>query len=890
MELVSLLTAFLTNGICNVAELTQAELDAKERRKLQTEDEIRTSVRKALEDLLPKIIEKIPSIEALDREERQALEELFERRNELVYWLRETIVDKITMLSPLGHDEYIDMFSVEEVAGVIREIQKVKPIEGLRAETVNVFIPHLIILLLQGLGSHPKLKELFELIRSIQSARIQHDLHKILTLDDKEKLNAINSSRQTLYHQASKAYAIKLAGKKPDLLGRFDYLPPGLRRVKRPDGKIPNEFENEDNTEPISMDEFFSLLLNKKRVLLVAGAGVGKTTFLRRLHLELLSKRLQEAPLPIFQETHDFLKFSGDLFGRVTSLLEKSDLCGLIHDKATSISRELNKIGRLCFLVDSMDQSSDMRGIEQFFHVESAGHIERNIVVVACRTEEIHSKERLKDNFGAFEWVILDRFTEKQLKDYLGEGIRKWLNYDGLPENFRELLQTRFYANITRRIGLRAGSKRIETQADLLNAYIKELFEEARSRGKKFSQRERTAILTFLYRLSFDTLSDGHRQWFPSEFLDKYESSWKDAYDIIFNQHWIFFSSTVFEGCDSERYTFYHQLLQEYFTACHLKKLFETDVPGFEQALANLPFSEVVWDLLDGLLTEHKKVFDFCMDRIYQALAEADAEKEGLADKGDKFTWLLALRDRKGKRPELGDELQRIFDEEREVSQREAGAESDGKFVKVPAGAFLMGGYEYGRERPVRVVYLSDYWISRYAETFEEYDRYSEQKPNDSGWGRGRMPVMRVSWEDAKEYIKRRGDGCCLPTEAQWEKAARGCLGRKYPWGNEWDKSKANSLESEPRLLKTIEVESHKPEMYGLYQMSGNVEEWCEDWYGDYPSGSVTDPAGPSSGSSRVYRGGSWFIIARGCRSANRFGFGPGGRDDVLGFRLARTT
>jgi len=279
------------------------------------------------------------------------------------------------------------------------------------------------------------------------------------------------------------------------------------------------------------------------------------------------------------------------------------------------------------------------------------------------------------------------------------------------------------------------------------------------------------------------------------------------------------------------------------------------------------------------------------MNRIKEAIKEANRQESGLSDTGDEFTWLLALRDRKGELPELKDKLQSIFDQEREASRE--GAAVDGKFVKIPAGAFLMGGYEYDGEQPVRVVYLSDYWISRYAETFEEYDGYCEESgkekpPDKENWGRGRRPVINVSWNDAKAYIKWLEDGSCLPTEAQWEKASRGCLGRRYPWGNEWDPSKANSRES--GLRKTLEVESYAPCMYGLYQMSGNVLEWCEDyWHGRYPKDSLTNPTGPSVGSDRVFRGGSWGNVAWYCRCAFRGRDDPGGRFSSLGLRLSRT-
>ncbi len=100
-----------------------------------------------------------------------------------------------------------------------------------------------------------------------------------------------------------------------------------------------------------------------------------------------------------------------------------------------------------------------------------------------------------------------------------------------------------------------------------------------------------------------------------------------------------------------------------------------------------------------------------------------------------------------------------------------------------------MGGYEWNNEQPVRVVFVPDYWMSMYAETFWEYDEYclacSKKKPADKDWGRDGRPVIHVSWDDAQAYASWMGKAYSLPTEAQWEKAARGRLGRMYPWGND---------------------------------------------------------------------------------------------------------
>ena len=133
-----------------------------------------------------------------------------------------------------------------------------------------------------------------------------------------------------------------------------------------------------------------------------------------------------------------------------------------------------------------------------------------------------------------------------------------------------------------------------------------------------------------------------------------------------------------------------------------------------------------------------------------------------------------------------------------------------------------------------------------------------------------------------------------LPTEAQWERACRAGTTTPYSCGNSLNGDKANchgrypyGTNTEGKYVgKTTPVGSYSANAWGLKDMHGNVWEWCEDWYGDYTAGTVTDPTGPQSGSRRVLRGGGWGSDARSCRSANRYLFMPVRRNFNLGFRL----
>jgi formylglycine-generating enzyme required for sulfatase activity len=158
----------------------------------------------------------------------------------------------------------------------------------------------------------------------------------------------------------------------------------------------------------------------------------------------------------------------------------------------------------------------------------------------------------------------------------------------------------------------------------------------------------------------------------------------------------------------------------------------------------------------------------------------------------------------------------------------------------------------------------------------------------------GNRPVESLNWGDAvvfckKLTLKQREGGVLpegwewrLPTEAEWEYAARaGTNGARH---GELDEIAWHSFNSGGQ---THAVMQKRPNEWGLYDMIGNVMEWCGDFYGDYPIGRVTDPAGPSSGSHRVSRGGCWHYVAKFARSARRNGYDPGDRIIVLGFRPA---
>ena len=220
--------------------------------------------------------------------------------------------------------------------------------------------------------------------------------------------------------------------------------------------------------------------------------------------------------------------------------------------------------------------------------------------------------------------------------------------------------------------------------------------------------------------------------------------------------------------------------------------------------------------------------------------------------------------------------------------------------VWVPPGEFLMGspeGQGDSNERPQHKVYLDSFWIYKHEVTVGQYRKFCQETGHNmpsstptGGW-KDDHPMAYVSWDDASAYAK--WAAVALPTEAQWEKAARGTDGRKYPWGNEWDAKKCCHGGNKGPDGTTFPVGSF-PEgasPYGALDMAGNVWEWCADWFdGEYYANSPRqNPTGPARGALRVLRGGSWYRDVGYCRSADRLRNSPPLRLLDDGFRAART-
>lgn len=236
------------------------------------------------------------------------------------------------------------------------------------------------------------------------------------------------------------------------------------------------------------------------------------------------------------------------------------------------------------------------------------------------------------------------------------------------------------------------------------------------------------------------------------------------------------------------------------------------------------------------------------------------------------------------------------------------------KLALIPAGEFVMGAPEgedkeaMMDEKQHRVRITRPFYMGIYTVTQSEYEKVTAKDPSyfsrqyfkRLGIDRdtNHFPVEMVSWDDAQEFCRKlsekEGKTYRLPTEAEWEYACRAGKTTAFSWGNTINGSEANcngnltygTSTKGPNLSRTCQVGSYPSNAFGLFDVHGNVRQWCSDWLDDYPKSPMDDPKGPATGADRVQRGSSWANGGRVCRSAFRSGESPKTRDAGVGIRV----
>jgi formylglycine-generating enzyme required for sulfatase activity len=243
-------------------------------------------------------------------------------------------------------------------------------------------------------------------------------------------------------------------------------------------------------------------------------------------------------------------------------------------------------------------------------------------------------------------------------------------------------------------------------------------------------------------------------------------------------------------------------------------------------------------------------------------------------------------------------------EEEGSVSLQRVGSTDMPKsnpMITIPKGEFIMGSLDGAiDEKPRRTVYLDAYQINQYEVTQFHYAEFvkatrhrsalSRYVKNIESFNHPNQPVVYVSWEDADRYCRWRGEH--LPTEAEWEKAARGLQGATWPWPGELNAVFANFRGDEDKSNYTSIVGSYEKDKspFGLYDMSGNAREWVQDWYEEqyYQRAPSQNPKGPDSGDMKAMRGSSWNDSSLMGRTTSRMKMFPDYRDITVGFRCAK--
>jgi formylglycine-generating enzyme required for sulfatase activity len=287
-----------------------------------------------------------------------------------------------------------------------------------------------------------------------------------------------------------------------------------------------------------------------------------------------------------------------------------------------------------------------------------------------------------------------------------------------------------------------------------------------------------------------------------------------------------------------------------------LKMKLDVEAEGFSKELEEIRAGKVKAEIKAEVKVEEKKAKSVFLQAPFSAEAAKNAQKE------------------------LAKSLGKLIE-----AKIDLGNGVKLEMMLIPAGKFIMG--DQGRDHEVTLT--KPFYMGKYEVTQEQWQAVMGSNPSDT---RGaRLPVNNVSWNECQNYIKKlnakTNGGYRLPSEAEWEYACRAGTTTTYSWGGVITPKDANYGDS--KIGKPVPVGSYNPNGFGLYDMHGNIWEWCEDWYGEYPEGSVTDPKGPVEGLGRVLRGGPYVGGSGSVRSVERASNSPNFGNLHRGFRLAKT-
>ncbi|MCP5106847.1 MAG: SUMF1/EgtB/PvdO family nonheme iron enzyme, partial [bacterium] len=719
------------------------------------------------------------------------------------------------------------------------------------------------------------------------------------------------------------------------------------------ENKREKEGEEDEPKEPSSID-IEELVGRKNCLMLRGTAGMGKTTLIKHLAYILTQgsgPAALDGYLPVLVFLKDLWPLykkaaeeGGGIFSFET-LLEgyfKKSNCPLSLATVTAFLAQ----DRVLFLLDGLDEVPDAirSGLVDLVHGFQFAH-HKNRFVITGRPHGIEGRgmhcfgKNLHD-IGALDDTKRDTFISKWFRAVSGQAVGyadvtagDMISDIGLHEHAavftgNPLLLTAlciFYL---------VGGKRIPDQrADLYDRIVSNLlyrrFHDPADTEKVNRVREYLMLLAF-------TMQTGHAKSFePSEakavLKEKYTkkksespSGYKKRIDKLFDG--IEPVCGLLNRLSSGEIEFAHLSFQEFLAGKHMldmdmgyKKYLEDgwweETLLLYLGLMNLEMKKRSNGIVEDLLNSRQLRLQFLGAKALRDFQASKRETAIVDLSKEKLIAIIGPDVSLEDRFQAGDILGTLGDLRIQSSP----------MVHVDAGEFTRGSADgdedsYDDEKPVRRIYLDEFEIGTYPVTNLEYKVFIENKGyetedfwtpegwewrkeenilepkhwHDRKWNGANFPVVGVSWFEAAAYAKwlsqKTGDNYSLPTEAQWEKAARGPDGLNYPWGKNFDKNLCNSSEGGLGRTSPVGIFPGGESPNGCVDMAGNVREWCSDWFGEeyYDESPLKNPKGPTDGSNRVFRGGGWFNDAHYCRAAYRLAGNPGARWIDFGFRLAR--
>ncbi|HAW49373.1 TPA: hypothetical protein DCX16_00245 [bacterium] len=657
------------------------------------------------------------------------------------------------------------------------------------------------------------------------------------------------------------------------------------------------------------IDKYINEWLSKKEknhISILGEYGTGKTSFCKKYAYDL-ALRYKEDPtnnrIPILINLRDYAK-AMNIKQLITDLLVNQHN---LRNATFSTFSKMNEEGLFLLIFDGFDEMAQKVDVNitmaNFNELSKTAIFEKSKVILTCRTEYFRTKEKEREVLEKgegyvdisdkpnFEILHLKDFTDKKIKKFLQKRIpEEWESYYAQINNtynLMELAHRPVLLDIIAESLPQLVARREEINAaKLYEVYTNFWLERDIMNERTFIKKEDRTF--FMQELAFQMLVDEKLSIHYSQMAESIKKHFKleKAEEIDYFSHDIMTCSFMNRD-EGGNYSFAHKSSMEFFVAKKLAQEFnQNKQTSFKQKEITTEISDFVVNLLAW--------DEDCIKRLEKWLLEEEDS--------NLLTNLMRIMN---EAPKLNSQakkcLESLFTEENERLRRlstEKCPQSIEGMVYIPETEFIMGSYEYDAERPVRKVKVNTFYIDRYPVTNAQYKEFVDATKHQAPeyWEGGKIPtgkedhpVVCVSWHDARAYCewksKVTGVKVRLPKEEEWELAGRGILGRRWPWGNEFDHKKCNTNESRVGDTTSVRRYEEGKSPYGCYDMAGNVWEWCHDWYKVSPG---KNPQGPDDRISRVLRGGSWYGYANGCRVANRYGDVPEDTGYNVGFRCCQ--